>query len=356
MPKSPLLEIQKKMGARTAEVDGWEQAVAFTNVGDEVRSVRHTAGLFDASSRGTVLLEGEDRIEFLNNLTTNNIKQMQPGMWCWTYILDAKGKVQADLRVLRSGDKLLLDIPIDLTEKVVAILDRYLIMEDVQICDATAEWALLLLQGPNAPAALKTFFADEIPDADNRACFELEAGGIPFIVFCIDCTGAGGYGLLVHVENSGEAWRNLLNVDGVTAAGTEAAEILRIEAGIPRTGKDLTGQNIPIEAGVFDAISYTKGCYLGQEVIARLHAHGDNVAQKLVGLKVEAELPPLPGDPLIEGGKRVGKVTSSTLSPSLGYPIALAMVKRGFNDAGRELLCSSGRGDMPVHVVETPFV
>lgn len=357
MPKSPLLDIQISQGAQIGTMDGWEQAASYGDVTAEVKAVYEHAGLIDQSATGGLLVEGEDAAVFLHNLTTNDVKGLQPGHGCWAYILDPKGKVQADLRIycIPMSDKraFILNVPPTLVETVKSTFDRYLIMDDVRITDVTDDWALLALQGPKSADALAEFLGDSVPDLDSLGFTDREVDGVSVSVIRADpAEDLPGFELAVPAHAAPAVWERLAGLGNVTPVGRDAVEILRVERGEPRTGTDLTAENIPIEAGVFEAISYTKGCYLGQEVIARLHAHGDRVSQKLMGLQIDGDAMPAGGDSLENDGKTVGKVTSVVFSPALGRPVAMGMIKRDSNEPGCQLICRSQSGDIPVTVVD----
>lgn len=349
--RESLLEAQKQFGATVSLVDGVEQSVCFGDTAAEVHAIHTAAGLADLTAWRLLRFEGPDRAAYLHNLTTNDIKKLEAGRGCRAFILDAKGKVQTELRIHNQDEVLWAVIRPELGETALHLADKYLIMEDVQVIDDTGQFGLLSLQGPRALQVLHEVWSIQ-PESAEHEWTTVRWEEATVTILRADRTGLGGYDLLLPIEHSATLWKRLAESAVVVPVGTDAMEIVRIESGIPRIGRDLTSDNIPIEAEAYDAISYTKGCYLGQEVIARLQAHGNHVSQKLMGLRISGDTVPAPGDELRNAEKTVGHVTSAVWSPTYKRPVAMAMIRRGAIQPGTRLTCCTASGEITVEVVE----
>ncbi len=308
------------------------------------------AGVIDRRARGRIVVSGADRRAYLQGLFTNDIAALTPGTGCYTCYLTAQGRMISDLWVFELGDVLLLTLPAETKDVVLAKLDQLIFSEDVQLGDVSAAFGALAVVGPDAAAVVSTVVTGlsagallALGDGGNiRAMFR----GQPAIVLRSGDLGASGFEVLVDGTQT-DALAAALRAAGAEAVSAEAAEVLRIEAGIPRFGVDMDEETIPLEAGIEGrAISLTKGCYVGQEVIIRvLHRGHGKVARKLVGITLESGAAPSAGAPITVDGRSVGRITSATLSPARGVPIALGYVHREFAAPGTAVL-----------VVETPGV
>jgi len=279
-------------------------------------TLRRSVGWLDLSARSRLLLKGADRKRFLHGQVTNDVNKLQVGQGCYAAIVTAKGKIESDIFIWCLEDALLLDFEPGLTQKIATRFEKYLIADDVQIEDASGPYAMYTVQGPQAspPPHLGGYVFPNARGTVNG--FDI------FVPF-----GA-------KVEFPG------------TRCSEEALEIVRIEAGLPRFGLDMDETNLAPEAGIEErAISYTKGCYIGQEVISRVRTYGQ-VAKALRGLR--CEVLPKRGDKLFLQGKEVGHVTSAIFSPALKQNIALGYLRREHNAIGTKL---DG-----AEIVQLPFV
>jgi folate-binding protein YgfZ len=290
----------------------------------EYDALRRGAGLIDRSDRGTVRLDGADRRSFLQGVLTNDILALERGSACYAALLTPQGRMIADMHVLALDEFVLLDVARAQVAELVSLFDRSIFSEDVTVRDASHEYARLAVAGPEAPRALK----DSQHAMPGVLSFADEAWDVPRIEILLP----GGDAVL-------RAAREALHAAGAIDVGLDAVEAVRIESGVPLFGADMDGTTIPLEAGIESrAISFSKGCYVGQEVIVRvLHRGHGRVAKKLVRLAVnvpsEAELPPA-GAALVKEGREVGKLTSVAWSPHQGRGTALGYVQRDFADAG----------------------
>jgi tRNA-modifying protein YgfZ len=305
----------------------------------QYRQLREECGLLDSSARGKLTVEGPEAAEYLQGQLTNDVEALTPGEGCYAALLNRKGHVQADMRVLRlAPDRIWLDTEPEALEVTRRHLDTYKIGREVELADVTGERAILSLIGP---AAATVAAAPSPPLHGSRSA----------VVGGVECLVVGGHGGVDLIAPAAEAGRLR---DGLLAAGAAevdpaAAEILRIESGRPRFGAEMSLETMPAEAGIVDsAVSFTKGCYIGQEPVARLH-HRGRPNRHLRGLRLDG--PAEPGDALRLGEKDIGRVGSVCVSPVHG-PIALAIVRREA-EPGSEL--AVGEDGVTARVVDLPF-
>jgi len=324
-------------------------------VSQAYQAARHHAGLI-LRERGLIVVSGQDRASYLQGLLTNDISALAAGQGCYTAYLTAQGRMISDLFVYELGDVILLALPRSTKDTVLAKLDEFIFSEDVQLGDVTDVFSAVAVVGPAAASAVSA--VSGVSEADLRAlppygCRRIDAEQ-PGILLSVDDTGEPGFELLVANDQMPHVLQSLEKA-GVARIDAETADILRIEAGVPLFGPDMAEDTIPLEAGIEQrAISFTKGCYVGQEVIIRvLHRGHGRVAQKLVGLVMEpGQAVPEPGTTLQADGKDIGVVTSSAESPALDRPIALAYLKRDFTAPGTPVQLPAG----PATVATLPFV
>ncbi len=284
---------------------------------DHDRILRRQAGLLDRSERGRLALTGGERREFLQGQVTNDIEALAPGEGCYAAFLTHKGKMLGDLRVLETGDELLLDCERPALQELFGMIRRYKLGRDVELHKRTLESGLLSLIGPRARE-----IAGGDPGSEEHAHAAATIAGAPVRLIATD----GGLDVLVADSADTERVRAALLAAGAQEVPETAAEVLRVESGRPRWGHELDETVIPQEAGLNErAVSFTKGCYVGQETVARLHYKG-KPNRHLRGLKLGGgEV--APGDELRLGEKVVGRVATVVDSPRHG-PIALALVRR----------------------------
>lgn len=297
----------------------------------EYRAVREGAAVLDRSMRELVRLTGSERVSFLHGMVTNDIEGLPEGGVLYAALLTPKGQMVSDARVLRRPDDLLVEVEPGMGGAVRAFLDRYLISEDVELHDATAELAILSLLGPRSPEALAALGVKVTPDPGRFQ--ERVHDGAPLWVLPGWLPGVPGVDLLVPRERWGAVYERLLSA--AVRIGFDTFEVVRVEAGVPRYGQDMDETTIPLEAGLERAISYQKGCYIGQEVIARATFRGQ-VSRKLCGL-LFGELEPPPRTELRAGERKAGWVTSVVRSPKLGQVAGLGYVHRSFMEPGTKL-------------------
>jgi folate-binding protein YgfZ len=333
-----------------------DAAGATVELDAQYRQLREGCGLLDSSARGKLLVGGPDAAEFLQGQLTNDVEALAPGGGCYAALLDRKGHVQADMRVLRppalplreaptggngadsEAPGLWLDTEPEARDAVRRHLQTYRIGREVEVADLSEELAILSLLGPASAAASGAARPPE------DACRAASVRGVG----CLAVGTHGGLDLVAARDEAGRLRAALLEADAAEVS-LEAAEVLRIEAGTPRFGAEMSGEAMPAEAGIVEAaVDFEKGCYIGQEPVARLHYRG-RPNRLLRGLALSA---PAPGGTALRlGDREVGRIGSSCVSPARG-PIALAVVRREA-EPGDEL--AVGEDGVTARVVELPF-
>jgi len=382
-----LYEFHQSLGAQFAVLNDVQIVNDFGDWLAEHAALRETAGVIDLSFRSRICLVGADRVRYLHGQVTNDVKKLRVGEGCYSAVTTAKGKMESDLTISALADELLLDFEPGLTEKVSQRLEKFIVADDVQIVDAAPHYGLLSVQGPKAEAVVRALdlFAElsakplssvKISDATlgeiylmSHARLDSNWWGEPSSSPDLSEMGSRGlsphqkmigFDLFVPSNSLGAVADKIIaaaNQVGGRACGWQAFETARIEAGIPRFGADMDETNIPLECGIERrAVTYSKGCYIGQEVINRIHSVG-HVNRELRGLRLADDLKALPqrGDKLFHAGKEVGSVTSVVKSPALKASIALGYVRREANQIDTELTLHAAGVERAAKIVELPF-
>lgn len=333
----------EQMGAR---FDEGHIPLSYSNPVNEYWVIKREVGLSDVSHLGLLQITGKDRITFLNGLLTNDIQKLGEGDGVRSALLNTKARVLADLYLYSRDEDLLIDTGDAPGMKVKEILDRFIITEDVKIEDATSKLVHLTLQGPKASE-----HANELLGSSSRDIKPLHHKMIgPTLIINRDRTGQTGYDMIVPQDEAEAVWQGLL-LKGISPVGAEAMDILRMEAGYPKYGVDVDENTIVLEAGYKDAISFTKGCYMGQEVVARA-THIGRVNKNLVQFRSETERAPNPKSRLLSEGKEAGYVTSSAFSPGLKTVVGLGYAQRDFAKEGMKLEIESDKGPIPTLILK----
>jgi aminomethyltransferase len=340
--RSPLADYHQSQGATLGEYHGAIVPVRFSNPRAEHEAVRTAAGLFDFSFRAKFVLKGEDRVRFLQGMVTNDVKKLSPGQGTYATLLNAQGHILADLHVYCAEERFLVDTDADLREKAMQVFQRYIIADRVEL--EPLDLQALAFQGPRARGLLEKTLHIDLPALEEFGHVDSNYAGFPVRVVRVSSTGEEGYELWVGVKGMLAVWGAACGqapTYDMLSCGTAALESLRIEAGIPRYGQDLAEDTLPLEAGLFNALSFNKGCYVGQEIVERARSRG-HVNWKLVGLVVDAAQAPAPGEKLRSAAKDIGEITSACVSPTLGKTLALAYVRKEEAEPGVKLALASG--------------
>ncbi len=349
----PLNELHRADGAIFEEREGWLLPSRYGDPAAEHRAVMTGVGLGDRSMVGKVTVSGRDRAAFLQGMLSNDIKAHQPGQGCPAAFLDAHGKVVSLLTAFVLEDRILLELPTGSTEKFLQAIDRFLISEKAYFEASDGAYVVLAVQGPAAERMLEGLSGARF-DAAPYSHQEVTMAGAPVrlvrkadgVTPGFECWTAAGHGAAL--------WRTL-RVAGAVPVGTEAAEVLRLEAGIPSFGHDVDDSVILPETRLDHFVSYTKGCYIGQETVARVKYRG-HINRGLSGLLLDGDRVPASGDPILAEGKEVGRVTSAVRSLALGRPIALGYVRREHFEPGSAVTVEMDGSPGSARVAELPFV
>jgi len=296
---------------------------------------RASAAFFPITDGGRFRLIGPDGQDFLNRMVSNEVKALPPGHGVYATMLDVNGRMIADLWAwVLDADNILVETAASAKSALMEALDKYLIMEEVEIRDASDTLGLISVQGPGAPEAVAKALGTDVPALAPGTVWESAAGSEDVIVAARDRTGRVGLDVYVPADRVPDV-RKALSEAGAAEGSADALETLRVEAGIPKWGAELSETVIPLEANLGGvAISFTTGCYPGQEIIARIHSRG-KPARHLVSLSFP-DGPPPPGTELRRDGKAVGVVTSAVVSPRLGG-LALGYLKKENDEPGTEV-------------------
>jgi folate-binding protein YgfZ len=315
----------------------------------QYRALTHSVGFTELPLRTILSVTGADCTQILQSFTTNDVKKLVPGTGCEAFVTSPQGKTLAHVLIFCEGNQYLVDSAPDLAATIVSHFDRYVITEDVQFADRTAEFRDILVAGPQAESILTTLTGAE-PPKTLLAHASAQIAGRAATVRRVEYAGPISYFVQIASANA-PAVIDALIAAGATRCETPAVESARLEAGFPLFGMDITTENLPQEvARDAQAISFTKGCYLGQETVARIDAIG-HVNRVLVGLKFEGTEVPACSTAILAGDQQIGHVTSATWSPRLAAPLALAYLRRNHAKPGNVLSSSVG----PATVIALPL-
>jgi len=343
----PLAKLHRRWGARFETVDGAEVPASYGAPGEEYAALRDGCGLADRSDVSRLELMGEDRVRFLNGLVTCEVRTLAAGQGAYGYFTDRQGKILADVVVLALEDRLWLELPPAAGDTIRDHLGKYSVVDRVEV-KPLDDLVLWTLAGPRAGDLLTSFTAEPLPEAlwSHRkvtvAGSEVQLarqGRLGTDAWTIWSSAAIARALAESLRERGTRY-------GMLPVGRDALDIVRVEEGIGRFGRDFGTENLPQEVGEEAAVSYTKGCYLGQEIVARVHYRG-GVNHRLTRLAFGVEAAPVAGTSVVHDGHEVGKVTSTVTSPRVGA-IGIAMVhKRGWE---ADVLTVGGGSARPLSV------
>jgi folate-binding protein YgfZ len=376
--KSPLAETHKRLGGKMFVQDGWSVPANYGDTLLEYASVREGgAGLIDLSPRGRLLVSGTEAIQFLNGLITNDMKTLAENSWMLAAFPSVQGRLIASVRVIRLPDEqtdqttsaelprlgprgnvcptFLIDTEPATSERVLKTIERFTLAGDFRVRDVTAQTALLTVQGKKSANVVRLVFGEAAPGLAGKGMLKIAWQESEVTMLGATHTGEDGFDLVVNAGAASTLW-DALHAAGARPVGYDALEILRIEAGLPRYGSDMDETNVVTEAALDDAVSYTKGCYVGQEIIARIKYRG-HVAKKLSGIKFTEAVKVAAGAAIKSvDNKEIGRITSTTYSPHLGRTVALGYVKYDYLAPETQVIVTAELGDMEARIAELPFV
>lgn len=357
MKRSTLYPLHQALGATFTTAGEWELPQHFGDLHAEYQALRHGVGLCDVSHRGLVRVTGRERQRFLHAMVSNDTQSLRPGQGCYATFLNAKGHLMADFVVYAEADAYLLELESQVVRPFITAIEYFVISEDVTFHDESGHWGMIALQGPRAAELLARTAGQEVSALEMYSSTTCQLAG--HAVRCVRRSYIDelGYQLLTVPTALPEVWHALWahrEACEARAVGLEILDVVRIEAGIPIYGRDMTEETIPVEANLEAALSYTKGCYIGQEVIARIEARG-HVNRKLVGLLLDGSRLPESGAKIVSPQREVGWITSAAYSPARQQNIALGYVRREVLTPGTHLEVRTQDSMLKATVAALPF-
>ena len=350
----PLLDLHVRIGAVIGAPCGVDVPLSYGDPAAEHRAVRGAVGIVDRSQHGVLEVTGKDRVSFLNGMLTNDIKALGPGRGCAAAFLDARGRVQALLAVLALTDRVLLVVPPGLAAKTLEALERFHFAEQLEIRDASDEFVMLMLAGPATAGVIERLAAASLPESPWQHVETPVAGAPARLV-----RGGGGTGAteawFLAARAGGPALFEAILAAGAAPVGLSALDVLRVEAGTPWFGHDVDDSVLLPEMPFEKLVSYTKGCYIGQELVVRVRDRG-HVNRLLTGLILDGDVVPRSGARVVVDGREAGRITSAVRSFSLGRPIALVFVRREHATPGTPVGVVDDGHDLAARVAALPFV
>jgi folate-binding protein YgfZ len=355
---SPFAEREKAAGAVFTERFGVELPEHFGDPVAEYEAARAVAGLVDMSFRGVIELTGSDRLRWLNGQITNDVKDLKPGEGKLAAALNVKGHILADLAAYGLPASVWIDVNRDRAQVVRDAFDRYIVADDVLPENASDRYSHLMVVGAGAQRFIAEVAGGGVRDLPAWHHAEAKLGDLPARIFSTRWLAMPGCDAIVPAGAADRLWETLLNLGlarGLRPVGMAALDLLRVEAGWPWYGVDFDDSNLLMEALTPNHVSFTKGCYLGQEVVIRVE-HQGHLNKKLTGLLVAGAFVPSAKADILSGERKVGAVTSAVFSPALQRVIALGYVRRECWDPGTKLRIISGEQSLDAEVTEIPFM
>ena len=334
MPKTPLYETFAAQGASFGEYAGAETPTRFGEVGAEIAALRESSGVFDLGWRAKLLATGDDRVRWFNGMVTNNIKDLPQDHGAYSFLLNAQGQIQADMYVYNRSDYILVDTDESQGARVRELFDKYIIMDDVSISDASEKLSAIGIQGPESADVVKRLGQD-VSGLKPLEIVDTKLGETSISIVRRDWP-APAFEIWASASNLPTLWASV-TAAGAKPVGSEAYESVRVLLGMPRYGMDIGDRDLPQETGQDRALNFRKGCYVGQEIVERIHSRG-KVHRSLAGVIIEGPAPKS-GVLVQSQGKQIGEVRSVTTIPVNGSSrtFALASLRRDALPAGASL-------------------
>jgi aminomethyltransferase len=359
LARTPLFVIAQELKARLTSFGGWEMPVQYTGISKEHEAVRNAAGMFDISHMGKFILQGKNLIAQLQYLVPSDLSRLQPGQAQYTVLLNPQGGIIDDIIVYYQGEdstvgqRGVIIVNAATTNKDKTWLLQNLNSDELVFQDISPEKVLIALQGPQAVSLLRSLVDKDITQVPAFGHLEATVFGKTAFLARTGYTGEDGFEIMVDPDAGVELWRSLLNA-GVIPCGLGARDTLRLEAAMALYGQDIDDTTTPLEAGLGWLVHLDKKeDFIGRSVLEQQKASG--VQRRLVGLRMQGRNIARHGYQVLSQGKVVGEVTSGTLSPTLGYPIALAYVPTEVAKVGQQLEVEIRGKAYPGIVVKKPF-
>lgn len=285
-------------------------------------ALRENAAWLELTGRGKIRMTGEDRVRLLHAMTTNNVQALQPGEGCYAFFLNAQGRILGDVNILCRPDHFLLDTEPETARKLYEHLDKFIIVDDVVLEDLTSSTTTIAIEGPLACEALARIGAPP-----PSAAYASEEWGSRLVVNLTD-TGSPGFFIIAPADERASLIEQIESAD-IEAADEEAFRVVRIEHGKPRYGEDISERYLAQETNQIHALHFSKGCYLGQEIVERVRSRAQ-IHRRLLPLSIDTDQPPAAGTKLTKDGAPAAEITSAAFSPALGHTVALAYVRTDY--------------------------
>jgi folate-binding protein YgfZ len=306
-------------------------------------ALRESAAWRDVSDRGRIAVRGEDRARLLHAMTTNHVEQLTPGTGCYAFFLNAQGRILADVNILCFEDHILLDTEPETRTKIYEHLDRYIIADDVTLDDVTDQTAVIAIEGPQSQAVLERLGAPVPEQPEAHLAWDGAGYWNGATVARLNTAGGSGFFVITsaaaHDSLEADSLEAQLAAAGIPEAQPQDVRTVRIENGRPRYGEEITERYLVQETGQLQAVNFTKGCYLGQEIVERVRSRAQ-IHRGLRRLEIDTNQPPASGTKLKSGGadaSDAGEIASAAFSPALGKTVALAYVRTQFGEPGTRL-------------------
>jgi folate-binding protein YgfZ len=338
--ETPLTNEHQAAGARLSDFSDCVLPESFSDFDSEYRAARERTAQLDTNWHAVITLKGPDRVRYLNAIVTNNVQSLSEGHGVLALLLNPQGHILAEFEVYALSDNLLLLSHASVRERTLVTLDKYIIMDDVQMDDLTDQVGSLAIEGPRTAGIVRQACGVALEDLPELAVRDVTIERIPCHLLRRSHFGETGVEFITRQDRLSSLWQKLLaavRAHGGQAIGMSAANALRLEAGVPWFPVDFNDSVIPHEAALEEThVSFSKGCYTGQEIVERVRSRGQ-VNRRRVGLKFSAAKPPLAGTKLRAGEADAGYVTSAAFSPAAGTAIGMGYVRREHGAPGNRL-------------------
>jgi len=348
MNKLLLHDIHEQNGAEFEEFKGWLLPSKYRGVKEEYLNSTGGIGVIDMSNRGKLRLSGKEHIKFLQGMLSNDVLNLETGKGVYSTLLTIKGRMIADMYVFKDKDYVFIDLEQDLNKVVFELLMKYRLSYKVVLDDVTDNFVLLSFIGPKSADYLSSFFDKDLSVLETKCFINIDFDSTSITVVKMRRSRLGGFDVYIPIEKL-VIMKDILfsEFDNKKPMfiGYDAFEVLRVEAGIPKYRIDMDEKTIPIEAGIWDALSFEKGCYVGQEVIARIKWRG-HVNRHLVGIEIEGDNMPSYKDKIYREDKEIGYLTSPVFSYLRNKIVSMGYIRREFKEPGNKVRIVSGDSNL----------
>ncbi len=339
---------EKLTGPRREEYRGVETVAVYSDVRQEFRALIEDVGAYDLNWRAKLLVSGRDRVRWLNGMITNNVRDLPAGQGVYSFLLTPQGRILGDLYVYNRGEGIIIDTDQSQAENLVASLRKYIIMDQVEISSASDPTGIGFT-GPKSPEGIREL-GIQLPELRPLQTVVTSWHDVEVTVIRGDVPSVESYEIWLHPAHAGQLWQAAVDT-GIMPVGSNAVELLRIACGVPRYGQDIGERDLPQETEQMRALSFTKGCYIGQEIVERIRSRGA-VHRKFSGFLIDGPLP-APGAKAQADGKDIAEITSSGFLPTGGseFAVALGYVRREVGIPGKQIEIAGAKAT----VADLPF-